>query len=179
VPVKNEITADPTSRANIGFYAKRQKFYSAFSLFEYQRNELSYSREEGTVWTDRPKEMIRHVIRLLDRLDIWEDGEMWAIIAEMRRLLDRLKIQIDNAPFNRQVSVLLAVRRLERSLDTFKRIANPLEVSFKDHLRLPRICRLPLGIAKEAPRLDGVQEMSELRIASVMSNIRRGILRVF
>ena len=38
VPVKNEITADPVSLTGIRFYGKRAKAYSAFTLFEYQRN---------------------------------------------------------------------------------------------------------------------------------------------
>jgi hypothetical protein len=86
VPVRNEITSDPISLTALRFYAKRAKFYSCFSLFEYQRNELSYAAE----WP-QPEiaELIVHFIRVLDRLDIWDDCEMWKLVGEYRNQLDR------------------------------------------------------------------------------------------
>lgn len=75
-PVKNEITGDPITLTGIRFYAKRTKAYSAFSLFEYQRNELSFVA--GTPATFEP--MLRHFVRVLERLDIW-DADMMGLFA--------------------------------------------------------------------------------------------------
>jgi hypothetical protein len=89
VPVKNEITADPISLTGIRFYGKRAKAYSAFSLFEYQRNELSYVAEQPSVF----EPMLRHFIRVLERLDIWDAdimglfGQYWADVQKMQALL--------------------------------------------------------------------------------------------
>jgi hypothetical protein len=90
VPVKNEITADPISLTGIRFYGKRAKAYSAFSLFEYQRNELSYVAEQPSVF----EPMLRHFVRVLERLDIWDADMMglfawyWSEVQKMLAMLD-------------------------------------------------------------------------------------------
>lgn len=86
VPVKNEITSDPVSLTALRFYAKRAKFYSCFVLFEYQRNELSFASQRPEPET---AQLILHFIRVLDRLDIWDDCEMWGIVGDYREQLDR------------------------------------------------------------------------------------------
>jgi hypothetical protein len=86
IPVRNEITSDPTSLTALRFYAKRAKFYSCFVLFEYQRNELNYARHGDKTTT---AELILHFIRILDRLDIWDRSEMWRIVGDYRKQLDR------------------------------------------------------------------------------------------
>jgi aminoglycoside phosphotransferase (APT) family kinase protein len=55
-------------------------------LFEYQRNELAYAIEG-----DRKSaaELILHFLRALDRLDIWDDCDMWKIVPYYREQLDR------------------------------------------------------------------------------------------
>ena len=86
VPVKNEITSNPISLTALRFYAKRAKFYSSFVLFEYQRNELAYA----SGWPEPEiAQLILHFIRVLDRLDIWDDCEMWGIVRDYRGQLDR------------------------------------------------------------------------------------------
>jgi hypothetical protein len=86
VPVRNEITTNSVSLTALRFYAKRAKSYSAFMLFEYQRNELSYAAE----WPEPAiAELILHFLRILDRLDIWNDCSMWDIVGDYRKQLDR------------------------------------------------------------------------------------------
>jgi hypothetical protein len=92
VPAKNEITADPISLKGIRYYAKRAKAYSAFALFEYQRNELSYVAETPATF----ESMLRHFVRVLERLDIW-DADMMGLFAwywsEIQKLMARLDAQ--------------------------------------------------------------------------------------
>jgi len=98
VPTLNEITSDPVSLAGLRFYAKRQKFYAAFSLFEYQRNELLYA--SGNLEDGIPKsygELALHFIRLLERLDIWDDIEMWEVVGDVYKLLLLVKHQLQEA----------------------------------------------------------------------------------
>lgn len=91
VPVKNEIKNDPISLAGIRFYAKRAKAYAAFALFEYQRNELEYVYDSPEQFLP----MLRHFIRLLERLDIWSAtmmelfGEYWKQVESLVALLDQ------------------------------------------------------------------------------------------
>jgi Domain of unknown function (DUF4365) len=89
VPAKNEITGDPISLTGIRFYGKRAKIYSAFSLFEYQRNELSYAAEQPSVF----EPMLRHFVRVLERLDIW-DADVMGLFgcywSELQKMLARL-----------------------------------------------------------------------------------------
>lgn len=109
VPTLNEITSDPASLTGLRFYAKRPKFYAAFSLFEYQRNELSYASgylEDGII----PKsysELVLHFIRLLERLDIWEDTEMWTVVGDVYKALLHVKHQLHEAD---NISADLAVQ---------------------------------------------------------------------
>lgn len=90
VPVKNEITSDPVSLTGMRFYGKRAKAYSAFSLFEYQRNELSYVAEDPSAF----EPMLRHFVRVLERLDIWNADMMglfawyWSQVQKMLATLD-------------------------------------------------------------------------------------------
>lgn len=91
VPIKNEIKNDPISLAGIRFYAKRAKAYAAFALFEYQRNELEYVYDSPEQFLP----MLRHFIRLLERLDIWSAtmmalfGEYWKQLESLVALLDQ------------------------------------------------------------------------------------------
>ncbi len=90
VPVKNELKNNPTSLAGIRFYAKRAKAYAAFTLFEYQRNELEYASTSPQQF----EPMLRHFIRLLERLDIWSAEMMklfewcWGEVQQLVSLLD-------------------------------------------------------------------------------------------
>jgi hypothetical protein len=91
VPVKNEIKNDLISLAGIRFYAKRAKAYAAFALFEYQRNELGYASAAPEQFLP----MLRHFVRLLERLDIWSAemmglfGWYWGEIEKLIALLDQ------------------------------------------------------------------------------------------
>jgi hypothetical protein len=90
VPVKNEIKNDPTSLTGIRFYAKRAKAYAAFTLFEYQRNELKWASTSPQQF----EPMLRHFIRLLERLDIWSAEMMklfewyWGEVQKLVTLMD-------------------------------------------------------------------------------------------
>jgi hypothetical protein len=90
IPVKNEITADPVSLTGFRFYAKRAKAYSAFSLFEYQRNELGYVAGQPTVF----EPMLRHFVRVLKRLDIW-DADMMGLFGWYWSEIEKLMIRLD------------------------------------------------------------------------------------
>lgn len=79
IPVLNEITSDPATFVPLRFYAKRAKFYSSFVLFEYQRNELVYADSNQIAG-----ERMIHFLRILDRLDIWDDCSMWKIVSDYR-----------------------------------------------------------------------------------------------
>lgn len=91
VPVKNEIKNDPISLVGIRFYAKRAKAYAAFALFEYQRNELEYAYDSPEQFLP----MLRHFVRLLQRLDIWGAemmglfGWYWKQVKDLVALLDQ------------------------------------------------------------------------------------------
>lgn len=90
VPVKNEIKNDPISLTGIRFYAKRAKASAAFTLFEYQRNELEWVSTSPQQF----EPMLRHFIRLLERLDIWSAEMMklfewyWGQVQHLVTLLD-------------------------------------------------------------------------------------------
>jgi hypothetical protein len=90
VPVKNEIRNDSISLTGIRFYAKRAKAYAAFTLFEYQRNELEWASTSPQHF----EPMLRHFIRLLERLDIWSAEMMklfewyWGEVQQLVTLLD-------------------------------------------------------------------------------------------
>lgn len=74
VPVRNEFNGGPVGLTAFQFYAKRQKLYAAFNLFEYQRNELEYAMQGDHRFLHS---MLLHFDRLLLRLDIWDDANKW------------------------------------------------------------------------------------------------------
>jgi hypothetical protein len=89
VPAQNEITTDPESLVALRFYGKRAKFYAAFNLFEYQSNELHYARGSFDEFPDAESYagLVKHFLRLLDRLDIWDDTEMWSVVDDVHKQL--------------------------------------------------------------------------------------------
>jgi hypothetical protein len=81
-PTRN-VLASPSGLTALRWYAKRPKLFAAFQKFVYQEVELKYSSEP---------ELAKHFATILLRYDIWDDTEMWPVIAEygtaLRRFLD-------------------------------------------------------------------------------------------
>ena len=102
IPVKNEVKNEYVNLVHLRFYAKRSKFYSAFLKFEYQNNELNYlsvglpegSWEGSTI--NFTKQQIKHFVRVLKRLDIWHDSEMWGLIEIYYKIILELESVIEN-----------------------------------------------------------------------------------
>jgi len=83
IPIKNELKNDDTHLVHPRFYAKRAKFYSAFTKFFYQRAELRYLSNDG----DESREILGRFVSVLIEFPIWTDTEIWAILGTYR---DRL-----------------------------------------------------------------------------------------
>ena len=95
VPVTNEISRSERHNENLTllrFFAKRAKFYSAFNVFAYQLNELHYCSDSET-----KREMAAHFLRILKRLDIWQDVQ-WPIVSHYRGWLEHLDKVLPSLP---------------------------------------------------------------------------------
>jgi hypothetical protein len=105
IPVKNELTPDPASHVSFRFWAKRMKFYAAFTKFMYQRNELEYFFEPFDIeYRDRDLEdyidilqylhKTLHFISIIKRYDIWLAGEIWGVLTFIYDSLEKLEKRI-------------------------------------------------------------------------------------
>lgn len=105
IPAKNELTQNPESQILFRFFAKRMKFYAAFTKFVYQRNELEYFFESIDL-VDRERDIddyshfllylckTLHFLSIIKRYDIWFAGERWAILPEILESLEKLEKKI-------------------------------------------------------------------------------------
>lgn len=93
IPVRNDLRTEAGETA-LRFYAKRSKLLSAFTLFEYQRNELDYASGSPPESIAR---LLEHFLRLLDRLDIWNNSVEWGwgLVSWYREQLDNWKAALD------------------------------------------------------------------------------------
>ncbi|WP_242300178.1 DUF4365 domain-containing protein [Bacillus cereus group sp. BfR-BA-01448] len=103
IPVKNELTPHPRSHILFRFFAKRMKFYAAFTKFVYQRNELNYFFEsvlEKERDLDDYNEILQylnkvlHFLSIIKRYDIWFAGEIWGILNQVFESLEKLEQKI-------------------------------------------------------------------------------------
>jgi hypothetical protein len=93
VPIRNELGTLVGNTA-LRFYAKRSKLFAAFNVFEYQRNELHYAYGSPP---EAVAALLQHFIRLLDRLDIWDNSVEWGwgLVGWYREQLDNWKIALE------------------------------------------------------------------------------------
>ncbi|HDR7590572.1 hypothetical protein BW899_09275 [Bacillus mycoides] len=103
IPVKNELTPHPGSHILFRFFAKRMKFYAAFTKFVYQRNELKHSFESIL---DKERDIddyldilqylnkTLHFLSIIKKYDIWFAGEIWGILNNIFKSLEKLEKKI-------------------------------------------------------------------------------------
>jgi hypothetical protein len=117
IPYKNEIISSYEGLIPIRFFAKRQKLYSAFNLFNYQNEEIGYNY---ALKNEEFINMIKHFINLLELLDIWKDIEMWQILNIIFSELMQLKKYIYGNNIN-IYTLKLSVKEMWRRLNILGR----------------------------------------------------------
>jgi uncharacterized protein DUF4365 len=85
IPESNEITSDLETLMPLRWYAKRPKFYAAFTKFEYQYRELAYTDIEAR---GDEREALERFFQIADSYDIWSFAE-WQILLHYRNKLDK------------------------------------------------------------------------------------------
>jgi hypothetical protein len=98
IPVWNELTCNPESLIPLRLFSKRAKFYTAISKFAYQYHELACAGIEtvGDESSDFAYAMsVRHFLRILRALSIWDAGEYMPLVAHYKAQLDRLEAVLE------------------------------------------------------------------------------------
>jgi hypothetical protein len=89
IPVKNELKRDGIMLVMPRFYAKRAKLLAAFTKFEFQRSEMSYGEHEMA--PEAQLTMALHFIAKLKSFDIWDGCDMWELVAEYRKMMEKME----------------------------------------------------------------------------------------
>ena len=110
IPEHNEITAATDSLTAFKLYAKRAKFYAAFTKFQYQFAELEYIESEGR---GSEREILQRFLYTATNYDIWNVQE-WRILPAYRAQLDRFGQRLNSdVPLD---ELLVEARELWRRL---------------------------------------------------------------
>ncbi|WP_299188029.1 DUF4365 domain-containing protein [uncultured Psychrobacter sp.] len=105
IPIANEVLDQENALLALRAYGKRSKMYGAFSLFNYQLEEIRRLQDRANIPTDLSFEnelnMIRTFVDIALRQDIWSGHEFWKLMEWSYKELLTVKEELNQGVENK------------------------------------------------------------------------------
>lgn len=116
IPIANEILNQESALIALRAYGKRSKMYGAFSLFNYQLNEIGYMQDMSAMPNSVSSEydigMIKTFVDIALRQDIWSGHNFWKPMEwsynELLEIKEELSKGIENQDYHQSLTRCLS-----------------------------------------------------------------------